>query len=138
MLEPENKLEEYLKDIKETEESQIDARKSYTYKIIKQAVKSVAMWSVLWTESHWIDLQKARHMAPTYRQSDSIPNELRKDSYALATRRTGAITPLWLQPGAEERGVARTPGNRAEVSRRKGHWYCTSQQNRPKKVRKSG
>jgi hypothetical protein len=55
-------------------------------------------------------------MAPTYRQNDSIPNELRTDSYGIATHRTEAITPLWLQPKAKERGVARTPGNRAEVT----------------------
>jgi hypothetical protein len=55
-------------------------------------------------------------MTPTYRQNDSIPNELYTDSYSIATRRTRAITPLWLQPEAKERGVARTPGNRAEVS----------------------
>ena len=73
----------------------------------------VAMRHVLWTESYWIDLQKAGHIAPTYRQNDSIPNELRMDSYgiatrwlragyALATHCTEAITPLWLQPEAKE------------------------------------
>jgi hypothetical protein len=34
------------------------------------AEECVAMWSVLWTKNHldWIDLRKAGHKAPTYRQ----------------------------------------------------------------------
>ena len=57
------------------------------------------MQHVLWTESYWIDLRKAGHMAPTYGQNDSIPNELHTDSYGIATRWLRVVLKLLLHCG---------------------------------------
>jgi hypothetical protein len=54
----------------------------------------------------WIDLRKAGHKAPTYRQNDSIPKELRTDSYGIATRWLRAVLNLLLHYGCNlRRGI---------------------------------
>jgi hypothetical protein len=58
------------------------------------------MWHVLWTESHWIGLTYEKlGIRPLLRQNDSIPKELRTDSYGIATRWLRAVPKLLLHCG---------------------------------------